>query len=199
MRYAKPLLFVLCLLPAVWLVYQGASGQLGPDAGKEMVLGFGEWGLRFLLLALAITPLRQWTGKALLLRYRRMLGLYAWFYASLHLVAVLTYLLGWSWLIFIEEFVERPYMALGIVAWVLMVPLGLSSNRWAQHKLGRRWKTLQSLVYVVAILACVHFVWLLRSDFGEALVYSLVLLCLLSVRVYSKYRRAVESSPIEVA
>ncbi len=90
-------------------------------------------------------------------------------------------------------------MALGILAWVLMVPLGLTSNRWAQRKLGRRWKTLQSLVYVIAILACAHFVWLLRSDFGEALSYSLILLFLLSARVFSKYRRSTPLAGVQSA
>ncbi|MEE8059150.1 MAG: protein-methionine-sulfoxide reductase heme-binding subunit MsrQ [Pseudomonadales bacterium] len=199
MKSAKPFIFLLCLVPCVWLIYQAITGQLSPDAGKELVLGTGEWAIRFLLLALTITPLRQWTGKTALLRYRRMIGLYAWFYASLHLLSVLTYLLGWSWAIFVEEFVERPYMALGILAWVLMVPLGLTSNRWAQRKLGRRWKTLQSLVYVIAILACAHFVWLLRSDFGEALSYSLILLFLLSARVFSKYRRSTPLAGVQSA
>lgn len=183
MRYWKVLVFVLCLLPFVALLYQAIGGQLGPDAGKELVLETGEWALRFLLLTLAVSPLRQLTGKAGLLRARRMLGLFAWFYASMHLMSVLTYLLGWSWLIFLEEFAERPYMALGILAWLLMVPLGLTSNRWAQRQMGRKWKLLHRLIYPIGLLACAHFVWLVRSDFGEALIYSLLLLVLLGFRV----------------
>ncbi|WP_235015547.1 ferric reductase-like transmembrane domain-containing protein [Oceanicoccus sp. KOV_DT_Chl] len=101
----------------------------------------------------------------------------------MHLLAVLTYILGWSWAIFIEEFTERPYMTLGILAWCLLVPLGLTSNRWAQ-KLGSRWKTLHQLVYLIGILACAHFVWLVRSDFGEALIYSVVLALLLASRFF---------------
>ncbi len=111
------------------------------------------------------------------------MGLYTWFYASLHLMAVLTYILGWSGSVFVEEFIERPYMALGIVAWLLLLPLGLTSNRWMIKKLGRRWKLLHRLVYVVAILACGHFIWLIRSDYGEAIVYSLIMLLLLVARL----------------
>lgn len=188
MAYGKPLVFSLCLIPLAGLIYQAITGNLGPDAGKTLVSETGEWSLRFLLLSLAVTPLRQLAKKSVILRYRRMLGLYTWFYASLHLMSVLTYLLGWSWVIFVEEFSERPYMALGIIAWALMVPLGLTSNRWAQRKLGKRWKVLHRLVYVVGVLACAHFVWLVRSDFGEALVYSLILLFLLSFRVIGTYR-----------
>ncbi len=186
MKFVRPLVFLLCLVPRLVLLYRGFIGLLGPDAGKELVLETGEWALRFLLMTLMVTPIRQITKKAVVIRYRRMIGLYAWFYASLHLLVVLTYLLGWSFAVFLEEFVERPYMALGISAWVLLVPLGLTSNRWAQKRLGRHWKTLHQLVYVIAILACAHFVWLVRSDYGEVLVYCLILAALLSFRVFKK-------------
>ncbi len=189
MALKKTIVFILCLIPALALIYFAASGQLGPDAGKELVLETGEWGLRFLLLTLAITPIRTLTKNPAILRYRRMIGLYTWFYASLHLFAVLTYLLGWSWPIFVEEFAERPYMALGIIAWVLMVPLGVTSNSWAQRKLKRRWKTLHQLTYLIGVLACAHFIWLVRSDFGEALLYSVILFILLAFRVVIKFQR----------
>lgn len=195
MMYAKPLIFTACLIPVITLLYQAVTGNLGPDAGKALVLETGEWSLRFLLLSLAVTPLRQLTKKSVILRYRRMLGLYTWFYASLHLMAVLTYLLGWSWVIFVEEFSERPYMALGIIAWTLMVPLVLTSNQWAQRKLGRRWKTLHQLVYATGVLACAHFIWLVRSDYGEALIYTSILVVLLSVRLIKKYRSVVARRP----
>ncbi|MFA7552764.1 MAG: protein-methionine-sulfoxide reductase heme-binding subunit MsrQ [Spongiibacteraceae bacterium] len=186
----KVLVFILCLVPLCLLIYQIAAGQLGPDVGKALVLATGIWALRFLLLALAVTPLRQVTRIHELAQLRRMIGLYAWFYASLHFLVVLTYLLGWSWTIFIEEFSERPYMTLGITAWVLMVPLGLTSNRWAQRRMGRRWKSLHKAVYLIGVLACAHFIWLIRSDYAEALTYSLILTVLLLVRVGAKYKRA---------
>ena len=183
----KPLIFVLCLVPLALLLYQGVTGLLDPDPGKAMVLVTGLWALRFLLLTLLVTPAKQWFGFHSLAAYRRMLGLYAWFYASVHLLCVLTYLLGWNWLIFVEEFIERPYMALGIIAWCLMVPLGLTSNRWSRIKLKQRWQQLHKLVYPIALLACAHFIWLVRSDYGEALAYSLILaLALLARWAYAR-------------
>ena len=190
MAYGKPLVFILCLLPLAGLIVQAGNGQLGPDAGKQLVLATGEWALRLLLITLAISPLKLWTKQAWLLRYRRMLGLYAWFYATLHLLSVLTYLLGWSWPVFIEEFAERPYMALGILAWLIMVPLALTSNRWSQRKLRRHWKTLHRLVYLSGVLACAHFIWLVRSDYAEALVYSALLTGLLLVRVVNRFNQS---------
>lgn len=171
--------FLLCLVPLPLILWQ--AGQT-PDPGKELVLLSGIWAIRFLIVTLSITPLRRWLGLAAV-SYRRMMGLYLWFYASLHLVAVMTYLLGWSWQTFVEEFAERPYMALGIVAWCLLLPMGLTSNRWMQRKLGRRWKALHRLVYVVAVLVCGHFIWLIRSDYAEVMTYSLIIILLLFSRL----------------
>lgn len=186
-KFDKALVFILCLLPFAGLLYLGGSGQLGPDAGKALVLETGEWTIRFLVATLAISPLRWLTGRVGLVRYRRMVGLFCWFYASLHFMCVLTYLLGWSWVVFIEEFAERPYMAVGISAWLLLVPLALTSNRWSQKKLGRHWKSLHQLIYPIAILACIHVIWLVRSSYAEALVYSLLIITLLVMRLYKKF------------
>lgn len=176
-------LFILCLLPLLWLLAQGIYGGLGPDPGKEIVLFTGIWSLRFLLLTLAISPLRTIFAVGEAIRYRRMLGLYVWFYASLHFAAVWTYLLGWSWAIFIEEFSERPYMMVGILAWILLLPLGLTSNRWSQRLLGYKWRRLHQLVYLIAVLACIHFLWLVRSDYAESVFYCALLAVLLLCRV----------------
>ena len=189
----KLTVFVGCLLPLFWELYQLINNQLGPDLGEELVLYTGIWALRFLLISLSITPIRKWLAYSLV-RYRRMLGLYAWFYGSLHLLCILTYVLGWSWMVFIEEFAERPYMALGISAWLLMLPLGLSSNRWAIKLLGRKWKLLHQLVYVVGILACCHFIWLVRSEFIEPILYSSLLIVLLMLRLPTGRKALVESS-----
>lgn len=180
--FKKFFVFIVCLLPVIGVVWLALNNNLGPDPGKEIVLLSGIWALRLLLLTLLLTPLRTYLGWNSAIRYRRMLGLYVWFYASLHFVAVWTYLLGWSWAIFIEEFSERPYMMMGIVAWLLLLPLGLTSNHWSQRQLGRRWKSLHKLVYVIGILACIHFIWLVRSDYTESLVYSLLLVILLVSR-----------------
>ena len=194
MLVPKPVVFVVSLLPLLWVLWQGVSGGLGPDPGKTLVLETGIWAFRFLLITLAISPLIKIFGLSRLFRYRRMLGLFVWFYASLHFCAVWTYLLGWSWSVFFEEFSERPYMAVGIIAWLLLLPLGLTSNRWSQRKLGRRWKTLHQLVYVIGILVCIHFIWLVRSDYGEALLYSALMALLLLLRLPGVNRRLYQSA-----
>ena len=189
MKALKTLLFFICLLPVAWLFIN--AEQLGPDPGKELVLLTGIWALRFLLITLAMTPLRQWSRLNVFIQCRRMLGLYSWFYASLHLFAVMTYMLGWSWDIFVEEFSERPYMAAGILAWLLMLPLGVTSNRFMIKRLGRRWKSLHRLIYPIGIIACVHFVWQVRADYLEALMYTGVLVLLLLYRVVHYLRPSI--------
>ncbi|MCR8923572.1 ferric reductase-like transmembrane domain-containing protein [Dasania sp. GY-MA-18] len=154
-----------------------------------LILSLGFWAITFLWLTLAISPLKRLTGITELMRYRRMLGLYCWFYASLHLLAVAHFLLAWDAAIFAEEFSERPYMAVGIIAWLLLLPLGLSSNRWAIKKLGRRWKRLHQLVYVISLCVLLHFFWLVRSDYSEVLVYALLLLVLLGERLWLFFKR----------
>ena len=183
MRWRKAVVFVLCLLPLCWAVVSAVTGKLGPDPGKELVLFSGVWGLRFLLLVLLVSTLKRWTGFGEVLCYRRMLGLYAFFYASIHLSAVFTYLLGWSAQIFLEEFSERPYMALGILAWFIMLPLAVTSSNWMVRLLKKRWRQLHRLVYVAGVLACAHFIWLVRSDYAEALIYSALLTLLLVERI----------------
>lgn len=185
-RIGKPLLFVASLLPIIWFFTDVFVNGGGPDPGKDLVLFTGEWGIRFLLLTLLISPLRRWTGWHSLIAYRRMLGLYAGFYATMHFLAVMTYIVGWSLTRFGEEFSERPYMAVGIIAWMLMLPLIVTSNRGAMRLLKRRWHLLHRLIYVIAILVCVHIIWLVRSDYAQALFYSLVTAGLLGVRVLIK-------------
>ena len=185
----KFVLFVISLLPLVYLIVRIALNALGPDPGKEVVLELGYWALCFLWLSLAVSPLKRITGITTLMRYRRMLGLFCWFYASLHFLAVAHFMLGWSLTIFAEEFVERPYMALGIVAWCLLVPLGLSSNKWAIRRLGQNWKRLHLLVYLIAILALLHFTWLVRSDYGEVLLFACLLVVLFGERLWLQIKR----------
>ena len=184
MPWRKPLLFVACLLPLAWLVAGAVSGNLGPDPAKSLVLFTGSWALNFLLLTLSVSPMRQCLGRPGLLRYRRMLGLYCFFYASLHALCVGTYILGWDWAILQEELKERPYMLVGFLAWLTLVPLAATSNRAAIRRLGRRWQTLHRLVYLSLGLALLHLFWLVRSDRAEAVVYGVIGGGLLLWRLY---------------
>ncbi len=177
------LIFLSGLMPLAWLVWQALYGDLGTDPIAEVIHFTGEWALWLLWLTLAITPARIWLKWLWLTRYRRMCGLYVLFYASLHLLAFLALILEWQWPRFYEELLERPYISAGAIAWLLMLPLGLTSFKGAMKRMGRRWKQLHKLTYAVAVFAVIHIFWQVRSDYGEVLFYSVVLLILLSLRL----------------
>jgi sulfoxide reductase heme-binding subunit YedZ len=143
----------------------------------------GEWVMRFMVLVLTATPLARW-GWPRLARYRRMLGLYAWFYATLHLLVFAQVYIGWSGVILVEELAERPYVFVGFLAWLILVPLGITSVNRIRRKMGRNWRKLHKLTYLVAILGWFHLLWLSRSDVGEALVYGVLFGVLLSYRLW---------------
>jgi sulfoxide reductase heme-binding subunit YedZ len=142
----------------------------------------GEWVMRFLVLVLMATPLSRY-GWPRLARYRRMLGLYVWFYATLHLLVFAQVFIGWSGEQLIEELAERPYVLVGFLAWVILVPLGVTSAQAIRRKMGRHWRKLHELTYAVAGLGWLHLLWLSRSDVGDAVVYGSIFLCLFAHRV----------------
>lgn len=182
-RFGKPLVFLLCLTPLGVLAYSVLSGQIGPNPVEAVTHFTGEWALRLLLITLAVTPLRRLTGRVWLMRFRRMTGLFAFFYASLHL---LTYL--WLDRFFdlpgiVDDVIERPYITLGFTAFLLMVPLAATSTRGMMRRLGRRWQALHRAVYAIGLLSVLHFLWLVKADVTEPAVYGLVLAALLLFRV----------------
>lgn len=182
-RALRGALFVLCLCPFAWLCYGAFAGALGPDPAEHVMLETGEWSLRILALTLLMSPLRSWSGRSLPLKLRRMCGLYAFFYACVHLLAFVQFYTGWSAAALLEELAERPYITAGFAAWLLMLPLALTSTRGMQRRLRRHWARLHRLVYPAAVLACLHLLWQARSDIGEALVYLLLFGLLLAWRV----------------
>jgi sulfoxide reductase heme-binding subunit YedZ len=182
-RLVRVGVFVLCLLPFAWLVYGAATAGLGPDPAESIMHITGEWALRLLLLTLLVSPLRQWSGWPVVLRLRRMLGLYVFFYACVHLMSFCHFYIGWTAGALIEELAERPYITVGFAAWLMMLPLAVTSTRGMQRRLRRNWQRLHRLVYAVAVLACCHILWQARSDIGEALVYILLFAVLLAWRV----------------
>jgi sulfoxide reductase heme-binding subunit YedZ len=167
------------LMPLGWNLWLGFSERLGPDPGKALVDSFGLWALRLLLVTLTLRPLRELTGMITFVQLRRLTGLFAWFYASLHFGSAIFYVVGWSLPELWVAFSEKTYIILGIMAWLLMVPLGVTSNRWSQRKLGRGWRKLHRAIYVLSILACLHFLWLVRSDYLQPGLYAFALLVLL--------------------
>lgn len=179
----KVVVWIACLLPLSFIMNGALTQQLGPDPGKALADEFGLWALRLLLVALTLRPLRDISGKPQFVQIRRLVSLFAWFYASLHFAAGLFYVIGWSFADLLKAFSERRYITLGLLAWLLMLPLGLTSNRWSQRKLGLRWRALHRLVYPLAIFACLHFIWLVREDYRQPVLYALLLCLLLLWRV----------------
>lgn len=143
----------------------------------------GEWSLRMLVLTLLVSPLRRLSGWQAVLKFRRMLGLYAFFYSCVHLVSFCQFYVGWEPVQLVEELIERPYIAAGFAAWLLMLPLALTSTRGMQRRLRRNWQRLHRAVYAAGLLACVHLFWQSRSDIGEALLYLLIVCALLGWRL----------------
>ena len=179
----KPLIFILCLLPFGLLLFNALGGRLGANPIEEMTHITGEWGLRFLLLTLSVTPLRRLTKINRLIRYRRMLGLYAFFYLSLHFLTYLILDQFFDWQAIIRDIIERPYITVGFLAFVLLIPLAITSTKKMIRRLGGRWHKLHRLVYVIAILGVLHFLWLVKADWLEPLVYGGILALLLILRL----------------
>jgi sulfoxide reductase heme-binding subunit YedZ len=184
------LVFLLPLLPLAWLFDQAWTMNLGADPAQAIVKFTGLWTLRLLWITLAVTPLRRIFHWGWLQRYRRMLGLYTLFYAVVHVLAFATFILGWRPDLLLRELSERPYILVGSLALLLLIPLGVTSTRGMQRRLGARWVKLHRLVYVIALLAMVHFIWQIRSSFADQLLYGLILIWLLGYRLWIWRRSA---------
>jgi len=190
-RWLKPTVFLLALLPLLAMLGQALGNTLGPDPAEALMQGTGEWSARLLMLTLLVSPLRQWLSRPYLIQLRRMLGLFVFFYACLHLVLFLHFYLGWAGARVLEELLERPYISVGALAWLMLLPLALTSSRALQRAMGRHWVRLHRGVYLVAILVSLHIFWQARSDYGEALLYVLTFCGLLGwrlMRIRRKHR-----------
>jgi sulfoxide reductase heme-binding subunit YedZ len=172
---SKPLVFALCLLPLAWLAWDAVQDTLGTDPVAQLEHRSGIWTLRLLLLTLAITPLRQATGWHKAIRYRRMLGLFTFFYATAHLLIYTVIDLGGFWSQLLADIVKRPYITVGFTAWLLLIPLAVTSTQKMIRRLGRRWQKLHRLAYLIALLGVLHFLWLVKADHREPLLYMLLL------------------------
>jgi len=176
-----PLAILAGQVREVWLT---GNDALGADPVAEIEHRLGLWALRLLMATLAITPLRQLTGQAVLVRFRRMLGLYAFFYACLHFSAYLALDLRGYWTTIFEEIAKRPYITVGFSAWLLLLPLAVTSTKGWIRRLGRNWARLHKLVYAAAVLAVLHFWWLVKSDVREPALYAAILAVLLGWRAW---------------
>jgi sulfoxide reductase heme-binding subunit YedZ len=184
MRWLKPVLFLACLLPLAQWLWLGWQQQLGANPIEYITHGTGDWTLRLLLLTLLMTPLKRGFGWSWPLRMRRMLGLFAFFYASLHLSTYLWLDQFFEWREIGLDILERPFITVGMLAYVLLLPLALTSTNTMMRRLGRNWKKLHRLVYVVATLGVLHFWWLVKADVREPLLYAALLGILFLARGY---------------
>lgn len=192
----KPALFVIALVPLAVLIQKGLNNDLGANPVETINRFTGDWVLRFLLVTLAVTPLRRLFGWNALLRYRRMLGLFAFFYVCLHF-------LSYAWLDqyfaiadIIKDVAKRPYITVGFACFLMLIPLAATSTHAMIRRLGtRRWQRLHRLVYLVGVGGIVHYLWLVKSDLREPLIYGAILAVLLGFRLWHRARR----EPVAVA
>jgi sulfoxide reductase heme-binding subunit YedZ len=179
-KLIKVFLFIACLVPLGMLIFNGFQNNLTANPIEYITHDTGIWSLRFLLLTLAMTPLKILTGSVLFIRLRRMLGLFTFFYASLHLIIYVWLDLGLDWPHFFEDVLERPYITVGMLAWFIMLPMAATSNKFMIKKMGKKWQRLHQSIYFVIILGSLHFLWLVKSDLTEPLIYAGIgLSCLL--------------------
>ena len=198
---AKPILFALSLLPFVWLVYAAFANQLGANPAEALERSLGDWTLRFLCLVLAVTPLRVIFKLPGLARFRRMLGLFVYFYVSLHLLAYAWFDMGFELADVAKDIAKRPFILVGFAAFVLLTPLAATSFNRAIKALGvKRWQTLHKLVYLVAGLGLLHFFWMRagKNNFAEVFVYAAILGTLLGWRVV-QFLRKTKASPAPIS
>ena len=193
----KPTLFLLCLLPAAWLFWAAVSDQLGANPAEALIRSLGDWTLRFLVIVLALTPLRVVSGLAVMARWRRMLGLFVFFYASQHLLAYAWFDQGLVLAAVVDDVIKRLFILVGMLAWALLLLLAATSLNRAVRWLGaRRWQLLHRAVYGIAGLAVLHFYWMRsgKNDFVEVALYAAILSGLLAWRVWRRVQGSRRSS-----
>jgi sulfoxide reductase heme-binding subunit YedZ len=192
-RFGKPGLFIISLLPLAELGWL----ELGANPVETVTHHTGQWALRFLLLTLAVTPLRRLSGWNWLLRFRRMLGLFAFFYALLHFCTYLVFDQFFDLAAIAEDVVKRPYITVGFLAFLLLIPLAATSTHAMIRRLGaRRWQRLHRLVYAIGILVIVHYLWLVKADSTRPLGYAAILSVLLGYRLWFRYQHRFSIKPL---
>lgn len=200
---AKPLIFIVCIMPFAWLFYAALSNQLGANPAEALIRSTGDWTLRFICIVLAVTPLRVISHTPALARFRRMLGLFAYFYVVTHLLSYSWFDMGFDVAYIARDIAKRPFILVGFTSFLLLTPLAATSFNAAIKAMGaRRWQWLHKLVYLIACLGILHFFWMRagKNDFGEVLVYGAIVAMLLGWRVWQRWgRRQRTISPRSVA
>jgi sulfoxide reductase heme-binding subunit YedZ len=187
-KYFKPSVFFLSLIPFLIIVYKIYFNQLGPEPVKEITHHTGEWTLIFICLTLAMSPLKKLTNLSIWIKFRRMLGLFVFFYATVHLLTyvVIDYRLNWSPIF--DDVLKKKYIFIGFAAWLLLIPLTATSSQKMIKLLKHNWKKLHRLIYVIAIFGALHYIWLSKTIFFKPLVFALTIIILLLFRLnFRKY------------
>ncbi|WP_020208185.1 sulfite oxidase heme-binding subunit YedZ [Gilvimarinus chinensis] len=188
--WRRLIIFSVSLVPFLWLVYRTVTQQLGADPAKTIVLFTGEWTIYFLFITLSVSPLVKLARWRWLMTHRRMLGLFALFYALCHVAAYLVFILGLDLSRFFSEMVKRPYITAGMPAVLILIALGVTSTKGMMRRLRKNWVKLHRLVYAALILGWLHVLWQVRSSYFEAVLYGVIVLVLLGIRLYGYRRRA---------
>jgi len=182
-RWIKVPVFLLCLVPAALLVRAFLTDTLGVNPPETIQLQTGRWALKFLLISLAVTPVRRLTGWNQVIQYRRMLGLFAFFYATLHFLSYWAFDLTFAVGAMVGDILKRPFITMGFAAFLLLVPLALTSTKGWIRRLGKKWALLHRLVYVAATCAVIHFAWKVKVFTGDPVIYAVILTVLLGFRL----------------
>jgi sulfoxide reductase heme-binding subunit YedZ len=187
----KPFVFLLCLVPGLLLLGDTfeITGTLGANPVEEIQDRLGNWGLRFIMIGLAVTPLRRLTGWNWLQRFRRMLGLFAFFYTLLHFLVWLVLDQGVLWSAIVEDIVKRPFITIGFAALLILTAMAATSTNGMRRRLGKRWQQLHYGAYVVGILGVWHYWWQVKKDIREPLIYAVILAILLGLRLWFRHRK----------
>ena len=188
LKTLKVVAFAACLIPLALLVYDGFTGGLGVNPIETITRATGKWTLIFLLITLTVTPLRRITGRQWLIKFRRMLGLYAFFYVCLHFTTYIWLDQFFDLVEIAKDIPKRPFITVGFASFVLLIPLALTSTSGMVRRLGKRWQQLHRLIYVTAIGGVIHYLWLVKADTRKPLIYGGVLAALLGYRLFATWR-----------
>ena len=183
MKLQRFVIFGLCLLPFLWILYGAFNNTLGVNPVETMNRNMGDWALYFLMMTLSITPLKQLFGWAQPTRFRRMLGLYTFFYAIMHFLTYIWFDHYFNWVEIVEDIIKRPFITVGFISLLLLLPLAITSNRYMIKKLKKNWLRLHKTVYLIAILVLIHFFWMVKADYYQPLIFAALLSFLLGSRL----------------
>jgi sulfoxide reductase heme-binding subunit YedZ len=185
----KPLVFSLCLLPFMLLVLNALDNNLGTNPVETLTHETGQWALRLLLITLTVTPLRRITGAHWLIKLRRMLGLFAFFYAVLHFITYIWLDQYFDWQGILIDIPKRPFITIGFISFILLIPLAVTSTNAMQRRLKKKWLLLHKLIYIIPVLVIIHFIWSLKADYSEPLFYALIFSALMLSRLYHQKKK----------